>query len=203
VVLSVLESGVEVHGQRGELEAARRIYSMFSRLEHSSDLQDRCTWLSATAALRRGEGRFEEAVTAGSATIEAAHVLGTTFQSVKHGVVDAIEAALALGEVGRAQEMLDWVDGLPIGGRPPFLAAEAQRLRARIAADSTGFEVAAELFRDLQTPFALAVTLLEHAESTGSERSIVEAREIFERLKATPWLELATTPDRRAQPTVA
>jgi class 3 adenylate cyclase/tetratricopeptide (TPR) repeat protein len=203
VVLSLLDSGVEVHVHRGELNEARRIYSMFSRLEHSTDLQDRCTWLSATAALRRGEGRFEEAVTAGVATIEAAHVLGTTFQSVKHGVVDAIEAALALGHVGRALELLEWIDSLPIGGRPPFLSAQAQRLRARIANEPAGLESAAGLFRDLETPYALAVTLLEHAELTSSERSLVEAREIFDRLGASRWLERAATADRKAQPTVA
>ena len=43
VVLSVLQAGVEVHVQRGELDAARRIFSMFSRLEHSTDVQDRST----------------------------------------------------------------------------------------------------------------------------------------------------------------
>ena len=77
VVLSLLRLGVEVHVHRGELDEARRIYSMFARLEHSTDLQDRCTWLSATAALRRGEGRHEEAISAGAATIDAARVLGT------------------------------------------------------------------------------------------------------------------------------
>ena len=40
-------------------------------------------------------------------------------------------------------------------------------------------------------PFYLAVTLLEHAELTGNEESLAEAREIFERLEAKPWLERA------------
>jgi hypothetical protein len=33
------------------------------------------------------------------------------------------------------------------------------------------------------------VALLEHGELTGDESSLAEAREIFEGLGATPWLE--------------
>jgi class 3 adenylate cyclase/tetratricopeptide (TPR) repeat protein len=192
VVLSLLDSGVDVHVHRGELDEARRIYSMFARLEHSTDLQDRCTWLSATAALRRGEGRLEDAVSAGTATIDAARVLGPTFQSVKHGIVDAVEAALELGDAGKAHELLDFVDGLPSGGRSPFLEAQACRFRARMAKDPAGLEEAVRRFRDLDTPFPVAVALLEHAELTGDETSLAEAREIFERLGAAPWLERAS-----------
>ena len=47
------------------------------------------------------------------------------------------------------------------------------------------------LFRELGLPFWLAVTLLEHGELTGDTALLDEAREIFEGLKATPWLERA------------
>ncbi len=57
---------------------------------------------------------------------------------------------------------------------------------------------AAATFRELGLPFWLAVTLLEHGEwLTGQGRTddaeslLAEAREIFERLEATPWLERA------------
>jgi class 3 adenylate cyclase/tetratricopeptide (TPR) repeat protein len=203
VVLSVLESGVEVHVQRGELDEARRIHAMFARLEHSTDLQDRCTWLSTTAALRRSEGRHEEAISAGTATIDAARVLGTSFQSVKHGVTDAIESALALGDNGKAQELLGFVDGLPKAGRPPFLEAQSRRFRALMAKDADGLEAAARLFRDLEAPFPRAVALLEHAELTGSEESLTEAREVFERLDAVPWLERISAPAPRREAQVS
>jgi len=51
----------------------------------------------------------------------------------------------------------------------------------------------ADRFRELGLPFWLAVTLLEHGELTGDESSLAEAREIFEGLKATPWLERAAS----------
>jgi hypothetical protein len=61
-----------------------------------------------------------------------------------------------------------------------------------MARDGAGLELAARLFRELEIPFSLGVTLLEHAEVTGSETSRLEAREIFERLGASPWLERAS-----------
>jgi hypothetical protein len=58
-----------------------------------------------------------------------------------------------------------------------------------------GYEAAAERFRELNLPFWLAVTLLEQGEEAG----LAEAREIFERLEATPWLAQVTaaTPEQR------
>jgi hypothetical protein len=114
---------------------------------------------------------------------------------VKHGVVDALEAALALGDAAKADELLAFVDGLGPTARPPYLDAHVIRLRARVADDTAGLSVAADRFRSLSLPFWLAVTLLELAEALGggveAERPLAEAREIFERLGATPWLERA------------
>ncbi|MDP9227349.1 MAG: hypothetical protein M3P18_26585, partial [Actinomycetota bacterium] len=62
-------------------------------------------------------------------------------------------------------------------------------------------ELAARLFRELEIPFSLGGTLLDHAELTGSEASRAEAREIFERLGASPWFERAsaTAPQDQSQ----
>ncbi|HEY6068170.1 MAG TPA: adenylate/guanylate cyclase domain-containing protein, partial [Gaiellaceae bacterium] len=178
VVLSVLQSGVGVHVERGELDEARRIFSLFSRLESSSDVQDRATYLAATATLRRAEGRFEEALAAGAATIDTVPTLGAGFQGVKNGITDALEAALALGDSARAQELLAFIDELTPGARPQFLEAQTHRFRGRIARDAVDLEAAVRIFREIGTPFWLGATLLEHAELTGSETSRTEAREI-------------------------
>jgi hypothetical protein len=115
--------------------------------------------------------------------------LGLNFQTVKHALVDGLEVALALGETEKAEELFALAEG---PSRSPFLATHARRLRARVAGDAAGLEDAARRFRELELPFYLAVTLLEHAELTGEEGSRAEAREIFERLGARPWLERAT-----------
>jgi tetratricopeptide (TPR) repeat protein len=196
VVLSLLQAGVDVYVQRGELAEARRLHDLFARLESSTDLQDQGTYGSTTAALRRAEGRLEEALAAGAATTDIANVFGANFQGVKHGVVDALEAALALGETAKAEELFAFVDRIPPAGQSPFLEINVQRLRARTAGDAVGLETAARRFRELESPFWVAVTLLEHAELTGDEGSRAEAREIFEGLGARPWIERASAVQR-------
>ena len=191
IFLSLLQAGVDIFVQRGELDEARRLHAAFAPKEHSSDLQDRGAYFATTAALRRAEGRFEEALAAGLATLEVAEVFSPSFQGVKHGVVEALEAALALGDRAKADELFAFVDSVQPGNLSPYLAASVARLRARLAGDAAGLEAAAARFDELEAPFPRAVALLEHAELTGSEASRDEAVEIFEHLQATPWLERA------------
>jgi hypothetical protein len=68
---------------------------------------------------------------------------------------------------------------------------------------------AQELFRELEMPFFVAITEREHAEwldeqgsSEEAEPLLAEAREIFERLRARPWLERVTAAARTQQPQV-
>ena len=85
------------------------------------------------------------------------------------------------------------VESVPTGTRPPYLDAHVMRLRARIEGDSMRYTAAAERFRKLDLPFWLAVTQLEHAELLGDGDEAhglrAEAREVFERLGAVPWVE--------------
>ncbi len=210
VVLSLLQSAVEIHIQRGELEGARRVFSLFSRLEESTDVQERSCYLGSRAALRRAEGRAHDALADGEATIEAGRTLGLSAQMVKQGIVEAAEAAFALGETARLEELLASIENVPAGSRPPYLDAQARRLRARLAGDGAGYEAAAERFRELGTPFWLAVTLLEHGESLArqsrpgeAEPLLAEATELFEHLRATPWLERVAVAARTEPPVPA
>ena len=199
VVLSLLQAGVEVYAHRGEFDEAQRLLSQFARLEHSSDLQDLASYLGAVAVLRRMEGRLDEALAAGTAILDVVPTLGISQQDVKHAIVDGLEAALALGDAARADELFAFVDGTPPGRRPPYLDAHVQRLRARLARDREGFEAAAHRFSELDTPFSLAVALLDRAETLGDDEARSEAVEIFERLRATPWLERATSAPRTTE----
>jgi predicted ATPase/class 3 adenylate cyclase len=193
--LSLLTSVLEIHIHRGELEPAQRLFSLFSRHETSVDLQEQGIYRSATAALRRAEGRLGEALEAGAASIELARTLGADHQLVKQGLVEAIEAALALGERERAGQLVATIEKLPPGLRPPYLEAQAHRFRARLEGNEAGYRAAAARFRELEIPFWLGVTLLEHGEEAG----LAEAREIFERLEATPWLEQVTAAGTQQQ----
>jgi ATP/maltotriose-dependent transcriptional regulator MalT len=199
VVLSLLQTGVEIHLQRGELDAAHRVFSMFSRLEESTDVQERTMYLGSRASLRRAEGRPHDALADGESTIEVGRTLGISQQAVKQAIVEAVEAAFALGQAAKVDELLTSIETVPAGSRPPYLDAQARRFRARLTGDGAGYEAAVAQFRELGIPFWLAVTLLEHAEwlavqgrAAEAESHLDEAREIFERLEAAPWLERVT-----------
>jgi hypothetical protein len=93
----------------------------------------------------------------------------------------------------------------------PFLAAQRARFRARLSAAAQAgaddaFASAEELFRALGTPFYLAVTQLEHAESLLDQRRedeaeplLAEAHETFQRLRAQPWVERTAQPSRSSR----
>jgi hypothetical protein len=100
-----------------------------------------------------------------------------------------MQSAIALGDSLKAHELLDFMESEPPGRRAPFLVAQAHRFRAQLDEDERGYEEAARIFGERELPFWLAVVLLEQGEATGDESALAEAREIFERLQATPWLE--------------
>jgi class 3 adenylate cyclase/tetratricopeptide (TPR) repeat protein len=209
VVLSLLQSAVESHIQRGELDDARRIFSMFSRLEETTDLQERSCYLCSRAALHQAEGRPQEALADAEATIETRRILSISAQAVKQGIVEAIEAAFTLGESAKIDELLASIESIPIGSRPPYLDAQAKRFRARIDGDPSGYDAAAAIFRGLDIPFWLAVTLLEHGEwlvsedrPSEAEPLLAPANDIFAALKARPWLARVTAASRPQQSSV-
>jgi class 3 adenylate cyclase/predicted ATPase len=190
---SVLSGVLEIFLHRGQIGRSRELHSWFDYVP-SEDRQASAIRLATQAALLHAEGGFGEAVEAGS------HAAGISDvpQAVKQGLVWAVESALALGEFGRADELLRTVEQRAPGLRAPFLEAQAQRFRARMNDDPERFKAAAAGFREYGLRFWLAVTLLEHGELTGDTASLEEAREIFERLEARPWLERlgASTPEQ-------
>jgi class 3 adenylate cyclase/tetratricopeptide (TPR) repeat protein len=194
MTLSFMSAVLEVHVHRGDAAAAARLFSHFEPLLESADLQNRMMTLAGSACVARAEGRLDDALRIGVEASEISQARGTdSSQAMKQGVVEAVEAAFSLGERSRAEELVRWVESVPPGLRSPYLSAQALRFRARLAASDDiaveSYEAAAKRFRDLKVPFWLAVTLLEHGELAGDTSLLDEAREIFERLDAKPWLE--------------
>jgi class 3 adenylate cyclase/tetratricopeptide (TPR) repeat protein len=199
-VLSLLQTGVEANIERGALDRAQLIFGMFSRLDGSTDLQELSSFLACRASLHRAEGRLREALADGQAAVDAGRTTGMSGQAVKQGIVEGIEAALALGEPDAAEGMLARIEAIPPGTRPPYLDAQAKRFRARINSDAAGYTGAEEIFRRMGVPFWLAVTLLEHGKLTGDGSLLAEAREIFARLEAAPWLDRVDEAESGAAP---
>jgi class 3 adenylate cyclase/tetratricopeptide (TPR) repeat protein len=201
--LGLLEPISDLLVARGSTDEARRLLSHYARFEAGADVQERAAYRAAQAIVLRGEGKHREALAAADTALAAVDELGPGSQPIKLAFLEAVEAAVALGERARAEQLLEQIEALPPGRLAPSLRAHAARFRARLAAadgDSAqadaGFAVAASAFREFGLPFWLAVTLLEHGEwLAGQGRAdeagplLAEAREIFGRLEARPWLE--------------
>ena len=202
-VITSVTSLPEMHARRGELERAEELLERGAAFADSSDLQDRSAHWAARAVVLGARGRHAEALAAADEALGARDQLGADAQGVKVGLIAAIEAALALGDLDRAEELVALAERLRPGERPPLLDAQASRFRAHLAAGrgqhdrvEAGFKAAAGLLRELGMPFWLGVILLEHAEWLAAQgrpdeatRLLEETAAIFERLGARPWTE--------------
>jgi class 3 adenylate cyclase/tetratricopeptide (TPR) repeat protein len=196
VRLDYANAAVVLNVERGRLELARAIMEHVPA-EERAETQERGSILVGRAALARGEQRHEDAL---RLAIEAAALGGTVgnFHPIfKQAIAAVLDAAVALGQPERAEQVFERVRGLSAGVRTPFVDAQLARHdahRAAAAGDVDAdrrFRNAAALLREVGARFYLAVVLLEHAESApeDAEQLVVEAREIFEELGAEPWLE--------------
>jgi class 3 adenylate cyclase/tetratricopeptide (TPR) repeat protein len=196
---SVLSGPLELQLQRGELDSAARLLGRYETLGRSSEVQASAVYHAALAAVRLAEGRHGEALDAAEHAFASRASDGIAAQAAKLGFLHALEAALALGDRAKADDLLVVVEEQPPGLRPPFLEATSHRFRARLAGDDPGadrqFTAAASGFRGLELPFYLAVVQLEHAEwlaargrPDDAQPLLAEARDTFERLRAQPWL---------------
>jgi hypothetical protein len=190
LTLSFLSGVVEIHVRRGNLVEAGRILSIYEPLRESDDVQNRTCFLAAAACVARAEGRLEDAVRDGVETARVSRSAGLeASQMLKQGLVEAIEATLALGDTAHAEELVASIEAVPPGLRSGYLDGHAMRFRGRLASDPERAAAAAVKFRDLRIPFWHAVALLEHGELSGDEDSLAQARDLFAELEAAPWLD--------------
>ncbi|MBM2824103.1 MAG: adenylate/guanylate cyclase, partial [Thermoleophilia bacterium] len=205
----------EIARHRGDPEAANKALEAASALESSAAIQDRAVYLSTRTSALMAEGLYEEALELLTRS-EADFARG-------HGTIWAqfaiAESALAVGQPDRAAEAVAKAEALSPGDTGPLIQAQTSRHRALVAAaqgdDSrveASFKSAAATFREYGVPFLFACTQLERAEwlvtqgrSEEAAPLVSEAHEIFERLRATPWLEradalVATLPELERAP---
>jgi predicted ATPase/class 3 adenylate cyclase len=195
---------------RGDIESAERVVSALEGFASSADEQERASWMVGRATVLLAGGDMRESLTAATRAWEAGPVLGIESEAVREAFVLAVESALRLGETATAEEFLRTAEQLPIGRSPQFLQAHTTRFRARMAAGTDEkaqlYRRATARFRELDTPFWVAVTLVEQAESlaahgTPGEAAPLgdEAREIFEQLGAQPWIDRLERMGSRAE----
>jgi predicted ATPase/class 3 adenylate cyclase len=192
-----------IHCERGDLDAARVLVVASDTLRDNDNWQLRASFAAEEARLLRAQGRPDEALATAERALVAVGELTITDTGVKATLVEALEAALAVADLEKAEELLRIPESLDAGELTPFLRANTDRLRARFDAARGNhervderFRTAASLFREFGLVFYVAVTQLEHAEwltsqqrADDAEPLLAEARHTFEQLQATPWLE--------------
>jgi tetratricopeptide (TPR) repeat protein len=210
--------GTLIHVHRGELDEAARIVHLFEELATSADIQERAVHACGKARLLLAEGRPAEALAVAGAGLEMRSTLGHTQEFLKELDATAAEAALSLGDVETLDALVSELDAVPLGSSSQFLQAQCSRFRAHLAVGRGDAEAAEQLFkgssglfREMSIPLWLAIVLLEHAEFLANHARdadaapvLDEAREIFDRLDARPWLErIDTLGVRRLAPSTA
>ena len=198
---------IQLHIARGELELVGRAAEELGA-EDDSDIQARFITLLTRALLASGDGRSDTAVEHAAEAHRLIQGSDAPFlRRIVDGLVMLVEASVALGgdKLRPAEEALEELASRPPGERSQSLDAHEARLRALVERARGETEHvdgrlrrAAAGFREVGMPFWLAVTLLEHGEwlaasgqTEEAEPLVREAREIFERLVARPWLERA------------
>ena len=181
--------------------AAGRARAFVEPLRTSSSYQDRGIAARVEYEVLRAEGRHAEAL-----ELATRNLADSEFKMFEESLSFAnIDAAITLGRIALADELLRQLEGRRPGELPVYQVALTRRWRGIVAA-ATGdderaeasFRAAAAAFREYGYVFLLAATHVEHAEwltardrAAEAEPLLTEAREIFERLEATPWLERA------------
>jgi tetratricopeptide (TPR) repeat protein len=187
--------------ERGErAEVGRRVAAARDALDWN-EVQNRAAFRAFEAHVALADGRLREALALAEEALADRRELGV--RELPFPLTAGLDAALALSDVAKVDELLAIVEELPPGDLTPDLRGVGARFGARRAAlkedaetASAGFVAAADIYRGIERPFEVAVVRLEHAEwlaASGrvadAEPLLDEAREIFERLSAMPWLE--------------
>ena len=199
---------VPIHAYRGSLERARDLLARHAAVSESENPDIAACYATAEGVLAASEGRSTEALAAAERALPAQSKTGASWI-----IFSALEAAATLHDGDTIRRLLSTFDELRPSELTPSLRAQQARFRARLPEHDAEAELttAERIFNDLQAPFYLAVTQLEHAEwltaqgrSDEAQPLLAEAVKRFEQLQANPWLERTTQPSAaRSQPEAA
>ena len=180
---------------RGDAAAMERTLRLAEMEEDSTNVEFAAGPDVARAIVLNGVGRHTEALSSAMplATGSPEQIVN---EDRREAYLEAGLAALALDDQGALETLITFVADLPPAQRSPLLRVGMARFDGLLAARRGDMRRAEDQLsgairelRSIETPFVLAQVLLEHAELVGDAGEAEEARRIFERLRATPWLE--------------
>jgi class 3 adenylate cyclase/predicted ATPase len=177
----------------GDAAEARRLLDAieFGRGDEA-DEQDRIGYLTLEAMVSNAEGDHARALETGLPVMDE-RLTSTS----KLGWEEVLVAAHVLGKVEIVRDIVARVDRMAPGELPPTLRAHALRFQALLGENpDQRFRAAAAAFREYGVVLPAAKVQTEHAEwllregrAEEAEQLLLEARDIFERLGARPWLD--------------
>ncbi len=188
--------------EQGKPDAAQALLAEHEWARDAQQHELAAGFAAAEARLLRARNRPADALAAADRGLSH-HSVAITSTPMKGCLVEALEAALDLDDLTRADELLASIDNLQPGQLTPSLEGHQARFHARLDARrgdhdhvDDNYRAAETLFAELDLAFHHAVTQLEHAEWLTSQGRVVDAEpllaqahETFERLEAKPWLE--------------
>lgn len=196
-------SVVLLHAFRGDRAGVAAAMPLMDSRSESEDPQDIA--IAETVRAAGAACHVDPTTTLGHArtALEHAETIGLRNDAIRWSWVLGADAALALDDDREVSRLLEWLSAYPPGHIPPVLKAEmlrirAKQLRARGEDSADAFDAATRAFRDLGSPYHLAVGLLDHADERSAcgameeaHRLASEAAVIASSLAATPLTERA------------
>jgi tetratricopeptide (TPR) repeat protein len=187
---------------RGEFDEADQLVALRKQAATSAGLVERADYLTALAMLARARGDLAVARQARDDVLAIIDRMGIFHETTRESVAEAIEISLALGEIEKAVELVEYLKGKMVVDHD-YLTPQVARFEPRIAAElgdhegaEEGFQRALRLVERSDSPFMWAAARVEYAEWL-IERGrpdeagplLISAKEIFERLRAKPWVD--------------
>ncbi len=195
---------------RGDTATGRRLVEEGAPLVAHAQLEMRAQHSAARAAVANAEGDHVGALTMAEAALRAC--IDDSFPvGMRSALLEAVEAAFALGQAAKVVELMQLVREHFRPGRQPSVDAHMLRWEARLAAALGDHEravpkflAAIDTFTRLQRPFWVAVTRCEFGEcliaqgrDADAQDQLAQARARFEHLRATPWVLRARSAEQR------
>jgi class 3 adenylate cyclase/predicted ATPase len=200
---------------RGDADAARAAQAGLERARVSEDPQALGALAMADCCVAQAEGRDLDALRRGTDAVSYRDSLGIGSDPIRVCWPAATRAALAIGDLAAADELVAVFDDVLPGRLPPVVRAERTLVQARLALvrgeESAGarLESAIDSMRKSSPPHLLAHALLDQASHLLSQGDgaaaavpVAEARDIAERLGCRPVLDRieALAPVRSSEP---
>ena len=192
---------------RGELASAKREFAYCESWKNAEDVQASAMYSSCEGALALAGGEHRKALDAATRAIEGTLAAGLPLahEAVRLSLPDAVDAAIALGDLESADRLLDLFANHPLGEIPQFLRAQVTRAKALLAGargNDAGVEddlIATETaFSSLGYPIWLARAQLDRAEWLARQGRLDESARLaeqaaagFESVGAAPMLARA------------